>query len=129
MPASVPVPLPLSTNVTPFGSVTPPRAIAGTGKPVVATVKDPAAATVKVTLAALVIAGAWFTFSVKACVVFGSTPFDAVKVSAYEPPVPAAGGPLKVPVPLPLSVKVTPAGSDPLTVSVGVGAPVAVTVK
>ena len=46
------------------------------------TVKDPAAPTVNVVLAALVIAGAWLTFSVKACVPFGRTPLAAVKVIA-----------------------------------------------
>ena len=57
MPASVPVPSPLSTNVTPDGSATPPRAMVGAGKPDVVTVNDPATPTVKVVLAALVIAG------------------------------------------------------------------------
>jgi hypothetical protein len=37
--------------------------------------------------------------------------------------------PAKVAVPLPLSVKVTPAGSAPDSDSAGVGTPVAVTVK
>ena len=37
--------------------------------------------------------------------------------------------PLRVAVPLPLSWKVTPLGSEPDSVSVGVGVPVAVTVK
>ena len=40
----------------------------------------PGAPTVNVVLAALVIAGAWLTFSVKACVPFGSTPLVAVNV-------------------------------------------------
>ena len=37
--------------------------------------------------------------------------------------------PLSVAVPLPLSVNVTPLGRAPLSVSAGVGKPVAVTVK
>ncbi len=45
------------------------------------TVNDPAAPTVNVVLAALVIAGAWLTVSVKACVPSGRTPFAAVNVS------------------------------------------------
>ena len=95
VPLSVPVPLPLSTNVTPAGSATPPIVRAAAGNPLVVTVKDPSVPTVNVVLAALVIAGAWLTFSVKACVPSGSTPFAAVKVSAYVPPVPPAGVPLK----------------------------------
>jgi hypothetical protein len=68
VPVSVPVPLPLSTNETPAGSATPPRASAAAGNPLVVTVNDPSVPTVNVVLAALVIAGAWLTFSVKACV-------------------------------------------------------------
>jgi hypothetical protein len=44
------------------------------------TVNDPAVPTVNVVLLALVIAGAWFTVSVKVCVALGPTPFAAVKV-------------------------------------------------
>ena len=46
------------------------------------TVNDPATPIVKVALAALVIAGAWFTVSVKVCVPLGRTPLVAVKVIA-----------------------------------------------
>jgi hypothetical protein len=42
------------------------------------------------------------------------------------PPVPAAGVPLNVPVE---AVNVTPLGSVPISLSVGAGTPVAVTVK
>ncbi len=42
------------------------------------------------------------------------------------PPLPAAGVPLRVPVP---AVNVTPLGSAPVSLSVGVGTPAAVTVK
>ena len=44
------------------------------------------------------------------------------------PPVPV-GVPWRVAVPLPLSLKVTPVGSAPVSVMLGVGAPVVVTVK
>ena len=129
VPLSVPVPLPLSTNVTPAGSAAPPRASVGSGKPLVVTVNVPGVPTVNVVVAALVIAGASLTFNVKVCVPFGRTPFDAVNVSADGPPVAAPGVPLNVPVPLPLSTNVTPAGSEPLTEIAGVGLPMAVTVN
>ncbi len=45
------------------------------------------------------------------------------------PAVPPAGVPLSVAVPLPLSTNVTPLGSAPVRVSVGVGTPLVVTVK
>ena len=67
----------------------------GTGNPVVVTVKLPGVPTVNAVAAALVMAGAWLTFSVKACDPFGRMPLVAVKVSARAPPVPAAGVPLK----------------------------------
>jgi len=53
----------------------------------------------------------------------------AVKVRVNVPTVPAAGVPLNVAVPFPLSTNVTPLGSVPVSVSVGVGDPVVVTVK
>ena len=43
--------------------------------------------------------------------------------------MPAAGVPARVAVPSPLSTKVTPAGSAPVSVSAGVGNPVVVTVN
>ena len=45
------------------------------------------------------------------------------------PPVPAPAGPAKVAVPFPLSVKVTPDGSAPDSLSVESGNPLAMTVK
>jgi hypothetical protein len=66
------------------------------------------------------------TVRVKFWVALGEIPLVAVKVRGYEPVVPEAGVPFKVAV---LLVKVTPPGSDPLEVIVGVGLPVAVTVK
>ena len=54
----------------------------------------------------------------------------AVVVNEYDPPVAAAGVPLSVAVPLALFVKVTPAGSAPLSVMVVTeGEPVVVMVK
>ncbi len=52
------MPFPLSTNVTPLGSV-PVLVNAGVGDPVVVTVKLPAVPTANVVVFALVIAGAW----------------------------------------------------------------------
>jgi hypothetical protein len=63
VPLSVAVPL-FTNNVTPFGSV-PVSLSDGVGAPVVVTVKLPAVPTVNVVLFALVIAGDWFTVSVK----------------------------------------------------------------
>ena len=45
------------------------------------------------------------------------------------PPVPAAGVPDKVAVPLPLSTKLTPLGRFPVSLIAGAGVPVVVTVK
>ena len=70
------VPFPLSTNVTPLGSV-PVAVRDGVGVPVVVTVKLPAAPTVNVVLVALVIAAAWFTVSVKVWLAGVPTPLLA----------------------------------------------------
>ena len=59
-PASVAVPLPLSTNVTPPGRA-PALVSAGAGDPVVVTLKVPALPAVKVVVVAEVMAGAWVT--------------------------------------------------------------------
>src|SRR5271169_115280 len=53
----------------------------------------------------------------------------AVMVKEWLATVPSAGLPARVPVALPLSVKVTPPGRVPLTARVGVGEPVVVTGK
>ena len=84
-----------------------------------------------VVAAALVIAGAWSTVSVKLCVASGEVPFDAVIVKGYVPPLPLAAVPASVAVPSPLSVKVTPLGSEPAGIDkeASVGTPVVVTVK
>jgi hypothetical protein len=66
---------------------------------------------------------------VKLWTAFGATPLSAVTLITYAPPVPAAGVPLIVAVPSPLSAKLTPVGTVPVRVIVGVGEPVVVTVK
>ena len=77
----------------------------------------------------LVMAGAATTVSVKDCVAFGATPLFAVMVMGKLPVVPAPGVPAMEAVPLPLSVKLTPLGSDPVLLSAAVGLPVVVTLK
>src|SRR4029077_202198 len=124
VPLSVPVPSPLSWKVTPAGKA--PLVILGVGNPVVVTVNVPATPTWNAAVFALVIVGAWPTVSVKFCVPFGLTPFWAVNVMGNVPV--AVDVPLSVPVPSPLSWKVTPAGKAPL-VMLGVGNPVVVTVN
>jgi hypothetical protein len=127
VPLRVAVPSPLSVKLTPLGSA-PVSESDGCGLPDVFTVKFPASPTVNVALSELVIAGASFTAKVKLCVVLPDVLW-ALMVIGYEPPVPADGVPLSVPVPLPLSVKFTPLGSEPVYVRVGVGDPVVVTVN
>src|SRR5437870_5783148 len=78
-----------------------------------------------VLVAVVVITGGWLTVSVKFCVAFGLTPLLAVIVKVYVPPDPTAGVPLRTPV----ALKVTPLGRVPVTLKVGVGKPLAVTVK
>jgi hypothetical protein len=82
VPAKVAVPSPLSTKVTPAGSA-PDSDNVGLGDPVVATVNDPAEATKKVVVLALVIVGAApaFTVSMKFWVALGDTVFAAVMVN------------------------------------------------
>ena len=83
VPLSVPVPSPLSVNVTPPGSATPVRVIPGVGNPVVVTVKDAGDADrERRRWLALVMAGGWLTVSVKACGAVAPTVFVAVKVIA-----------------------------------------------
>ena len=114
VPASVAVPSPLSVKVTPVGNVPVETTRAGlVGKPLVVTPKVPPTPTLNVVLSALVIAGAWSTVRVKDWVASGEMPFEAVIVKGYVPPVPSAGVPARVAVPSPLSVKVTPLGSEP----------------
>ena len=110
--------------VTPLGRL-PLSAILGAGFPVPVTANDPAVPSVNVVLAVLVMAGAWFTVNVKFWVAFGETPFEAVMVIGYVPPVFAAGVPLSTPA----DERVTPLGSAPVSLKVVAGKPVAVTVN
>jgi hypothetical protein len=128
VPLNVAVPFPLFTNVTPPGSA-PVCVNEAAGIPVVVTVNVPGEPAVNVVLAALVIAGAWFTVSVKLWVAVLPTPLLAEIVRAYVPPVPPAGVPLNVAVPFPLFTNVTPLGSAPVCVNEAVGVPVVVTVN
>jgi hypothetical protein len=89
-------------------------------------VNVPAVPTVNAVLFALLTPGACATVSVKLWVALGRTPFCAVIVIGYVPPVLAPGVPARIPV---AAVKVTPAGRVPVTLKVGAGVPVAVTVK
>lgn len=82
VPLNVPIPLPLSTYVTPVGSA-PASAMAGTGLPVVVTLKVLNTNCVNVALFVLVIAGGaggadvLYT-RVNVCNALGETPFAAV---------------------------------------------------
>ena len=63
--AGVPLSKPVEgLNVTPLANAAVSLRL-GAGKPVAVTVNDPDVPTVKVVLLALVMAGAWFTVSVK----------------------------------------------------------------
>ncbi len=127
--AGVPLRTPVVVlNVTPAGSV-PVSLNVGAGVPVAATVNVPGVPTVKVVLPALVITGAVFTVRVKLCVAGVPTVLLAVNVMGYMAAVPDAGVPLSVPVPFPLSVKVTPVGSAPVSTKDGTGKPVVITVN
>src|ERR1051325_1388116 len=92
VPESVAVPLRLSTKFIPGGSE-PVSPIDGLGKPTVVMVKVDAVLMTKSTALAEVNDGASLTVSVKLCTAFGVTPFEAVKLMLYTPPVPAAGVP------------------------------------
>jgi len=118
----------LSLKVTPLGSV-PVSVREGVGAPVVVTENVPGVPTVNVVLLALVMTGAVFTVRVKLWLAAVPTPLMAVNVMGYVPTVPAAGVPLSVPVPFPLSLKVTPFGSAPVSVEAAAGKPVVITVN
>jgi hypothetical protein len=78
VPPSTPVVL---LSITPLGRV-PFSENVGAGNPLAVTVNDDTNPDPNKILAALVIAGAWFTASVKLCVALGRLPLDAVKVMA-----------------------------------------------
>jgi hypothetical protein len=130
MPLRVPVPFPLSTNVTPLGSA-PVSVNVGLGTPEATTVNVPGVPTVNVVLFPLVNEGATgveLTVRENAC---GTVELllVALKVMPNGLPEAVVGVPLKVPVPLPLSTNVTPLGSVPVSVKAGSGIPVALTVN
>src|SRR5208283_349084 len=125
-PLSVAVPLPLSTKVTPVGSV-PASVMEGVGLPVAVITNVTVEPAVNEALLMLVMAGAWFTVSVKVCVASAPMPLCALMLSEYVPPIAAAGVPAMVAVPFLLSTKVTPVGSAPVSVKEGAGKPVVVT--
>jgi hypothetical protein len=77
--AGVPLSTPAGVKVTPAGSA-PASLKAGAGDPVAVAWNVPAAPTVNVVLAALVMAGAWPIVSVKFWVAFDPTPLLAVIV-------------------------------------------------
>ena len=117
VPEIVALPLPLLVKVTPAGS-DPVLPSVGTGYPVAVTVKLNAVPWVAVVELALVILGSCPTVRVKAWVAVPVL-FLAVMVNVDAPP--AAGVPEMVALPLPLLVKVSPAGSAPVSVRVGAG--------
>ena len=67
--AGVPPSVPPELKVTPLGNVPVSENVPGgnAGKPVAVTANEPAVPTVKVVPLELVMAGAWFTVSVKVC--------------------------------------------------------------
>src|SRR5579862_5216871 len=128
VPERVAVPFPLSVKVTPKGKK-PVSVKAGIGSPEVVTVNVPGEPTVKVVAGELVKLKALLTAKVKVWMAFVLLPLFAQIVNPYSPAVPAAGVPLRVAVPFPLSVKETPFGSVPVSVREDAGLPIEVTVK
>ena len=115
----------MALRVTPLGNG-PVSVKVGAGKPVAVTVKVPAVPTVKVGELPEVMAGAWSTVSVKLWVAFGS---DAVGGGDGDRVGPAGAGCRGAGQDTGGRVRVTPPGSVPVSVKVGAGKPVAVTVK
>ena len=111
------LPLPRAVKATPAGSE-PVLPRVGSGYPVAVTVKSNNVPCVTVAELALVIFGACPTVRVKIWVAV-PVPFLAVMVNVDTPP--AVGVPEIAALPLPLLVKVSPAGSDPASVSAGAG--------
>src|SRR5215467_547241 len=107
MPTRAAVPLPLSTKLTPGGSA-PVADSAGTGRPVVVTLKFANTPTMNVALLALVNTGGALTTTVKLCVALGSVPLLAVSVTGKEPA--CVAGPESTPA----GDSVMPLGSTPV---------------
>lgn len=112
-------------RVTPLGSA-PLVLNVGDGKPEAVTENAPREPAVNVALLGLVKVGDWFTVNVKLCETLPSA-LLAVIVMLNAPPL--LGVPLSDAVPSPLSVNETPKGSAPLSLSVGVGTPLALAVN
>ena len=107
VPDSVPVPSPLSTKETPFGSA-PLSDSDAVGVPVETSVNEPALDVVKVVLLAEVMAGAASTVRVKDWVAVRAHPVGGGDGDRVAPAARRAGVPEIVAVPSPLSTKVTP---------------------
>src|ERR1017187_1948688 len=121
------VPFPLSVKLRPPGSG-PDSARAGGGYPVARTVRLSGTPTLTLMARIFLMAGALVTVRVNAWVAVPYL-FLAVRVSGYTPAAAFLGVPEIVAVPSPLSVNLTPAGSQSLLVIFGAGEPVVVTVK
>jgi hypothetical protein len=76
----------------------------------------------EVMVGAWFVPGAWITVRTNVCVVVPAV-FVALTLTGYEPSVLDPGVPANVAVPLALSVKEIPLGSDPDSVRVAVGVP------
>jgi hypothetical protein len=118
----VPLSTPAELSVTPLGSA-PVSLKVGAGKPVAVTVNALAEFTVNEVLFELVMDGACPIVRVKFWVALGETPFEAVIVIGKLPVTDA------VPLRAPVELNVTPPGSAPISLKVGAGKPVAVTLK
>ena len=121
------VPFPLSVKLRPPGSG-PDSARAGGGYPVARTVRLSGTPTLTLIVRIFLMAGALVTVRVNAWVAVPFL-FLAVRVSRYTPPAEPAGVPEIVAVPSPWSANLTPEGSRPVLVILGIGSPVVVTVK
>ena len=123
VPVTVGEPLSLPpVNVTPAGRA-PDSTIVGAGNPVALGVNEWLKPFVKIALAGEVMTGAEPTVSVKDWVTGVPIPFDAVTVIGKTPFW------VDVPESTPVEVRVTPVGRVPVSLSVGAGVPVAVTVN
>ena len=122
VPDRVAVPLPLSVNVSPAGSV-PVSVIAGVGEPVVVIATEPAWFSVKSAVDPLVMVGRGSRVHrdgerERGRAARGVGSRDRHRVATRRR---LAGVPEMVPVPLPLSLNVSPDGSVPVSVIAGAG--------